>query len=141
MDGDVDYSKYSRAQLEEVSAHIDAEKYPRNFANLQRELNARPPESTAATPWRVPFRAFAVWPVAWVAAACGPPAILFDYPATSSNSYMWVAIPGFIAWSAYLGFKYRSRGDTVGFMLAAAVPLGLLALSSVLALSVMLARR
>jgi hypothetical protein len=35
QDGDIDYSKYSKDQLEEALAGINAEKYPRNYANLR----------------------------------------------------------------------------------------------------------
>jgi len=44
MDGDTDYSKYSRAQLEEALTRIDANRYPRNFQNLTKELRGRPPD-------------------------------------------------------------------------------------------------
>ena len=131
MDGDVDYSRYSRAQLDEVLAHIDAERFPLNYANLQRELNARPQEMAPEIPYRVPFRMFAVWPAAWVAAACGPPLLTFP----GDHSLLWVAIPGYIAWSTYIGFGYRRKGDTVGFVLAAGMPFTLLVISSIFTLA------
>jgi hypothetical protein len=43
MDGDVNYSQFSRASLEEALTNIDKQKYPRNYANLLNELNGRPP--------------------------------------------------------------------------------------------------
>jgi hypothetical protein len=48
MDGDIDYSKYSRAQLEEALSRIDSARYPQNFARLQRELQMKPPEPLPA---------------------------------------------------------------------------------------------
>jgi len=137
MDGDVDYSKYSAVQLAEALTHIDAERYPLNFANLQRELQVRPMEPQEPTPYEVPFRGFAVWPVAWVAAVFGPVALATSAMNTSLVS---VGTVGYIAWSSYIGFGYRRRGDTVGFTLAAAVPLALLAVSSGLSLLLKLGR-
>ena len=42
MDGDKEYSKYTRAQLEEALSRIDSARYPQNFARLQRELQMKP---------------------------------------------------------------------------------------------------
>jgi hypothetical protein len=45
MDGDIDYTALSRAQLAEALTRIDKVRYPRNYENLVRELSARPPDS------------------------------------------------------------------------------------------------
>lgn len=44
MDGDIDYSRYSRADLEEAIARIDRSRFPINYQNLRRELDTRDPE-------------------------------------------------------------------------------------------------
>jgi hypothetical protein len=44
MDGDIDYSRFSRAQLEDALTRVDRARYPRNYENLRRELDARAPE-------------------------------------------------------------------------------------------------
>jgi hypothetical protein len=43
MDGTVDYSRHSRADLEEALRNIDGARYPQNLASLKRELAIRPP--------------------------------------------------------------------------------------------------
>jgi hypothetical protein len=58
MDGDIDYSRYSRAQLEEALTRIDRSKYPVNYENLRRELDARAPEPQRET--RPPSTAFLI---------------------------------------------------------------------------------
>jgi hypothetical protein len=49
MDGDIDYSRYSRADLEEAITRIDRSKFPINYQNLHRELDTRPPEPARET--------------------------------------------------------------------------------------------
>jgi hypothetical protein len=44
MDGDIDYSQFSRAQLEEALTRIEPTRFPRNYENLRRELATRAPE-------------------------------------------------------------------------------------------------
>jgi membrane protease YdiL (CAAX protease family) len=44
MDGDIDYSQFSRAQLEEALTRIDPTRFPRNYENLRHELGTRAPE-------------------------------------------------------------------------------------------------
>jgi hypothetical protein len=56
MDGDVDYSRYSRAELEEALSSIDRSRFPRNYEHLRRELDSRAPEPQPQ-PIR-PLRAF-----------------------------------------------------------------------------------
>ena len=43
-DGDIDYARFTRAQLEDALARIDRREYPLNFANLTTELARRPVE-------------------------------------------------------------------------------------------------
>jgi hypothetical protein len=43
IDGQVDYSKYTRAQLFDALRHIDRARYPMNLANIERALAALPP--------------------------------------------------------------------------------------------------
>ena len=54
MDGDIDYSKYGRAELLDALSSIDRNLWPRNYANLTRELASRPPlaDAPAAAPAR-----------------------------------------------------------------------------------------
>jgi len=138
VDGDIDYSKYSRQQLTEVREHIDALRYPRNFENLQRELENRPPEQPPPeVPYRVPLRSIYIWSAAWVAALFGPIAISTS---TGDASLIWVGMTGLVAWSTYLGFQCREEGDTLGFVLEAGVPLVLLAASGALCIALELAR-
>jgi hypothetical protein len=40
-DGDVSYANYSMDELRQALASIDADKYPRNFANLRDALATR----------------------------------------------------------------------------------------------------
>ena len=40
LDGQVDYSKYTRRQLYDALRHIDGARFPRNRANLERALEA-----------------------------------------------------------------------------------------------------
>src|SRR5215469_5244347 len=47
MDGDFDYSRLSRSQLEEALTRIDKDRYPVNYQRILRELEVRPPESPA----------------------------------------------------------------------------------------------
>lgn len=42
MDGGIDYSAFSRAQLEDALTRIDKDRYPRNYESLVRELQVRP---------------------------------------------------------------------------------------------------
>jgi hypothetical protein len=44
-DGDIDYSKFSRAQLEDALSRIDRDRYPRNYESLVKELGVRPVET------------------------------------------------------------------------------------------------
>lgn len=44
MDGDIDYSKYGRPELDDALKRIDRDLWPRNYANLTREIASRPPE-------------------------------------------------------------------------------------------------
>ena len=44
IDGQVDYSGYTRAQLYDALAHIDRARYPVNLANLEHALATRPPD-------------------------------------------------------------------------------------------------
>ena len=37
-DGEIDYSKYSLSELQDVAAHIDAQSNPKNYANLQKAI-------------------------------------------------------------------------------------------------------
>jgi hypothetical protein len=131
MDGDIDYTKLSRAQLEEVWAHIDAARYPLNFRNLQRELEARPAEPPPSVPIMHSLHSFAVWPAAWAGAACGP--IMFLFP--GDHVFIGVAATSLIAWSAAIGLGDRRDGDKLGFIVCTAVPLVLLAASSILTLA------
>jgi hypothetical protein len=48
MDGDFDYSRLSRTQLEEALTRIDKGRYPINYQRILKELEVRPPESPAA---------------------------------------------------------------------------------------------
>jgi hypothetical protein len=50
MDGDFDYSKLSRAQIEEALTRIDKGRFPLNNERLLKELQARPPEAPQVTP-------------------------------------------------------------------------------------------
>ena len=43
MDGGIDYSQYSREQLEGALLRIDRSRYPLNLERLTRELESRPP--------------------------------------------------------------------------------------------------
>lgn len=43
VDGDIDYSKYGRPELEDALSRIDRDLWPKNYANLTRELANRPP--------------------------------------------------------------------------------------------------
>jgi hypothetical protein len=45
MDGDFDYSRLSRTQLEEALTRIDKGRYPVNYQRILKELEARPPDS------------------------------------------------------------------------------------------------
>lgn len=47
-DGEIDYSRYSRSQLEEALTRIDAGRYPGNHSKLLKELQARPAETQLA---------------------------------------------------------------------------------------------
>ena len=54
MDGDIDYTKYGRPELEDALSSIDRTLWPKNYANLTRELASRPPPPPAPpTPVRV----------------------------------------------------------------------------------------
>jgi hypothetical protein len=44
IDGQVDCSRYTRAQLFDALRHIDGARYPLNLASLERELATRPPD-------------------------------------------------------------------------------------------------
>jgi uncharacterized membrane protein YjgN (DUF898 family) len=48
-DGEINYSGYTREQLLEALTRIDRARYPLNFANLTRELDARPPEENQSS--------------------------------------------------------------------------------------------
>lgn len=43
LDGQVDYTSYTRAQLWDALRHIDRARFPENLANLERTLAALPP--------------------------------------------------------------------------------------------------
>jgi hypothetical protein len=43
IDGQIDYSSYTRAQLFDALRHIDRARYPLNLANIERALAALPP--------------------------------------------------------------------------------------------------
>jgi len=43
VDGNIDYSKYGRPELEDALSRIDRNLWPKNYANLTRELAKRPP--------------------------------------------------------------------------------------------------
>ena len=43
-DGEINYTEFTRARLRDALLNIDAQAYPINFANLQRELASRPPD-------------------------------------------------------------------------------------------------
>ncbi len=47
MDGEIDYSKYSRDDLNEALGRIDKQRYPQNYANLLKESASRPVVSPA----------------------------------------------------------------------------------------------
>jgi hypothetical protein len=47
MDGDIDYSQYSRAQLEEALSRIDKARYPKNLEKLRVALDLVPIEDPA----------------------------------------------------------------------------------------------
>jgi hypothetical protein len=86
------------------------------------------------------YRASSLLPrrkLSWLAALLGPIAIV-----TSSGdaSSIWVATIGYVVWSTYRGFQYRGSGDTVGLVLAAGVPLVLLAASGTVCIALRLAR-
>jgi hypothetical protein len=49
MDGGIDYSAFSRAQLEDALTRIDKDRYPRNYESLVRELQVRPMVSPVAS--------------------------------------------------------------------------------------------
>jgi hypothetical protein len=42
MDGDIDYSKFTRMELDEALTRIDRHRYPKNYANLVEEAAIRP---------------------------------------------------------------------------------------------------
>lgn len=48
-DGEIDYSSYDRAQLENALGNIDRDRYPKNYEHLTRELAKRPPLSPVAS--------------------------------------------------------------------------------------------
>jgi uncharacterized membrane protein YjgN (DUF898 family) len=48
MDGEVDYGRYTRAQLEDALQRIDAQRYPRNHQALLAELERRRAEEAVA---------------------------------------------------------------------------------------------
>lgn len=48
MDGEIDYGRYTRAQLEDALERIDAQRYPRNHQALLAELERRRAEEAAA---------------------------------------------------------------------------------------------
>jgi hypothetical protein len=43
MDGDIDYTNLSRAQLEEALTRIDRSRFPLNYDHLVKELDTRGP--------------------------------------------------------------------------------------------------
>lgn len=54
IDGQVDYSAYTRSQLFDAIRHIDRARYPVNLANLERALAVRPPDPPPLPPKEVP---------------------------------------------------------------------------------------
>jgi hypothetical protein len=46
-DGEIDFTQYSRENLEKALARIDRDSYPRNYENLLKELAARGPDLAA----------------------------------------------------------------------------------------------
>lgn len=48
MDGDIDYSQYTLEELREAEATIHRTQYPKNFANLTAEIEARLPAKATA---------------------------------------------------------------------------------------------
>jgi len=58
IDGQIDYSSYTRAQLFDALRHIDRARYPLNLANLERALAVAPPGTDLNLPVNpVPFPA------------------------------------------------------------------------------------
>jgi hypothetical protein len=48
-DGEIDYSRYDRAQLENALGNIDRDRYPKNYEHLTRELAKRSPTPPVAS--------------------------------------------------------------------------------------------
>jgi hypothetical protein len=66
MDGDIDYSRFSRAQLEEALTRIDKVRFPKNLAKLMSELEARGTyEEARSAAITKPHRDLAMW-VRWL---------------------------------------------------------------------------
>jgi hypothetical protein len=49
-DGEIDYAKFSRDQLEDALTRIDRDDYPQNYANLRAELERRGPAAAREMP-------------------------------------------------------------------------------------------
>src|SRR6185437_2403490 len=56
-DDDIDYRQFTRAQLSEALANIDAQQFPQNYRNLVVEIASRDtdskPEKPRERPWRI----------------------------------------------------------------------------------------
>jgi hypothetical protein len=115
MDGDIDYSKFSRIDLVEALTRIDKQRYPKNYANLLKEVGARPP----AVPTERHSRDLSKW-VMWIGWYQLAASLIFVHtlllsvsPATWIISWMAIALLGLAALTATAGV-FTVRGHRLG---------------------------
>jgi hypothetical protein len=124
-DGEATYTDYSGAQLLEALESIDRARYPKNYANLRRELATRPAPGPSLVEGgevvgfvrlpRVDARRLLVRAVIALA--------IFEI--LGSIVGMFVAIP-FLAWAVHLVTSdHLLAGEIVGFVLQAALSIGI----------------
>jgi hypothetical protein len=118
MDGDINYSTYSRSQLEEALTRIDMHAYPRNYAKLVEELRVRPPDAPSK---RLPrdMRKWVVW-IGWYQLAASlifvHQLLMSDFSAIISNwriVLMMLILFGLGSITAVAGFL-TVRGHRLG---------------------------
>jgi len=124
MDGDIDYSKYSRDELNEALSRIDKRRYPRNYAKIVEEAGARP---VAPAPTQRPGN-LGKWVVriGWYQLACS---LIFAHKALTSDlsslssieniSWVVVVLFGLAILTAAAGFL-TVRGHRLGVYLSIA---------------------
>ena len=113
MDGEIDYSKYTREDLDEALGRIDKLSFPKNYANLLKESACRPLTNIALSrPSTALQPSNGVWVAAALLSAGGlVGSCMFVLVAASALRNHWqlvfVAVPGIalFVWSTVVGVR------------------------------------